>query len=99
MYAVLCAAQGRGAKGQNEYEFSLEFLLPVKTEVCVFFFGNNRPECLHLSPSFAPCESVCPGELQVHTAAGEYHGAERAAWVVGEISGAGAKTGLPDSRL
>ncbi|KAM9753811.1 very-long-chain (3R)-3-hydroxyacyl-CoA dehydratase [Menidia menidia] len=26
-------AQGHGAKGQNEYEFSLEFLLPVKTEV------------------------------------------------------------------
>lgn len=30
-----CAAQGRGAKGQNEYEFSLEFLLPVKSEVRV----------------------------------------------------------------
>ncbi|KAM9351573.1 very-long-chain (3R)-3-hydroxyacyl-CoA dehydratase [Symphorus nematophorus] len=26
-------AQGHGAKGQNEYEFSLEFLLPVKPEV------------------------------------------------------------------
>uniref|UniRef100_A0A8D0D974 Very-long-chain (3R)-3-hydroxyacyl-CoA dehydratase n=1 Tax=Sander lucioperca TaxID=283035 RepID=A0A8D0D974_SANLU len=26
-------AQGHGAKGQNEYEFSLEFLLPVKSEV------------------------------------------------------------------
>ncbi|XP_013859111.1 very-long-chain (3R)-3-hydroxyacyl-CoA dehydratase [Austrofundulus limnaeus] len=26
-------AQGRGAKGQNEYEFSLEFLFPVKPEV------------------------------------------------------------------
>uniref|UniRef100_A0A672YDM7 Very-long-chain (3R)-3-hydroxyacyl-CoA dehydratase n=1 Tax=Sphaeramia orbicularis TaxID=375764 RepID=A0A672YDM7_9TELE len=26
-------AQGRGAKGQNEYEFSLEFLLPVKPEI------------------------------------------------------------------
>ncbi|XP_037307573.1 very-long-chain (3R)-3-hydroxyacyl-CoA dehydratase [Pungitius pungitius] len=26
-------AQGHGAKGQNEYEFSLEFLLPVKAEV------------------------------------------------------------------
>ncbi|XP_040018732.2 very-long-chain (3R)-3-hydroxyacyl-CoA dehydratase [Gasterosteus aculeatus] len=26
-------AQGRGAKGQNEYEFSLEFLLAVKSEV------------------------------------------------------------------
>ncbi|CAN9499348.1 unnamed protein product [Ophioblennius macclurei] len=27
------AAQGHGAKGQNEYEFNLEFLLPVKSEV------------------------------------------------------------------
>ncbi|KAG8012683.1 Very-long-chain (3R)-3-hydroxyacyl-CoA dehydratase [Nibea albiflora] len=27
------SAQGHGAKGQNEYEFSLEFLLPVKPEV------------------------------------------------------------------
>ncbi|RVE71815.1 hypothetical protein OJAV_G00055410 [Oryzias javanicus] len=26
-------AQGHGAKGQNEYEFSLEFLFPVKPEV------------------------------------------------------------------
>uniref|UniRef100_A0A3Q3VRB7 Very-long-chain (3R)-3-hydroxyacyl-CoA dehydratase n=1 Tax=Mola mola TaxID=94237 RepID=A0A3Q3VRB7_MOLML len=26
-------AQGHGAKGQNEYEFNLEFLLPVKPEV------------------------------------------------------------------
>ncbi|XP_041852770.1 very-long-chain (3R)-3-hydroxyacyl-CoA dehydratase [Melanotaenia boesemani] len=26
-------AQGHGAKGQNEYEFNLEFLLPVKSEV------------------------------------------------------------------
>ncbi|CAK6950974.1 very-long-chain (3R)-3-hydroxyacyl-CoA dehydratase [Scomber scombrus] len=26
-------AQGHGAKGQNEYEFSLEFVLPVKPEV------------------------------------------------------------------
>uniref|UniRef100_A0A672J3J4 Very-long-chain (3R)-3-hydroxyacyl-CoA dehydratase n=1 Tax=Salarias fasciatus TaxID=181472 RepID=A0A672J3J4_SALFA len=27
------AAQGNGAKGQNEYEFNLAFLLPVKTKV------------------------------------------------------------------
>lgn len=25
--------QGHGAKGENEYEFSLEFLKPVKPEV------------------------------------------------------------------
>lgn len=30
----LCAAEGHGAKGQNDYEFSLEFVLPVKPEVC-----------------------------------------------------------------
>lgn len=32
---LLCAAQGRGAKGQNDYEFSLAFLLPVKPEVFI----------------------------------------------------------------
>lgn len=32
---ILCVAQGHGAKGQNEYEFSLEFILPVKAEVCI----------------------------------------------------------------
>ncbi|XP_070686246.1 very-long-chain (3R)-3-hydroxyacyl-CoA dehydratase [Pempheris klunzingeri] len=31
--ALQFRAQGHGAKGQNEYEFSLEFLLPVKPEV------------------------------------------------------------------
>ncbi|XP_071354349.1 very-long-chain (3R)-3-hydroxyacyl-CoA dehydratase [Trachinotus anak] len=30
---LLFRAQGHGAKGQNEYEFSLEFLSPVKPEV------------------------------------------------------------------
>ncbi|CAB1446774.1 unnamed protein product [Pleuronectes platessa] len=30
---LLFRAQGNGAKGQNEYEFSLEFLSPVKPEV------------------------------------------------------------------
>ncbi|KAG7245382.1 hypothetical protein INR49_010832 [Caranx melampygus] len=30
---LLFKAQGHGAKGQNEYEFSLEFLSPVKPEV------------------------------------------------------------------
>lgn len=35
VYGILCVAQGHGAKGQNEYEFSLEFNLPVKSEVCI----------------------------------------------------------------
>uniref|UniRef100_A0A3P9LXC3 Very-long-chain (3R)-3-hydroxyacyl-CoA dehydratase n=1 Tax=Oryzias latipes TaxID=8090 RepID=A0A3P9LXC3_ORYLA len=30
---INCSARGHGAKGQNEYEFSLEFLFPVKPEV------------------------------------------------------------------
>lgn len=34
-FAVFYAAQGYGAKGLNEYEFSLEFLSPVKSKVCV----------------------------------------------------------------
>lgn len=37
LYFILCVAQGHGAKGQNEYEFSLEFLLPVKPEVGIRF--------------------------------------------------------------
>lgn len=37
LYGILCIAQGHGAKGQNEYEFSLEFLLPVKPVVCIHF--------------------------------------------------------------
>uniref|UniRef100_A0A7N6BC22 Very-long-chain (3R)-3-hydroxyacyl-CoA dehydratase n=1 Tax=Anabas testudineus TaxID=64144 RepID=A0A7N6BC22_ANATE len=35
-------AQGRGAKGQNEYEFSLELLLPVKPDVCVSYKSTQR---------------------------------------------------------
>lgn len=32
------AAQGHGAKGENEYRFSLEFLEPVKPEVLILGF-------------------------------------------------------------
>lgn len=31
-------AQGHGAKGDNEYKFSLEFLEPVRPEVLLFLF-------------------------------------------------------------
>lgn len=31
---LLWTAEGHGAKGQNDYAFSLEFVLPVKQEVC-----------------------------------------------------------------
>lgn len=43
MYAIfLCLARGHGAKGQNEYEFSLEFLSPVKPEVCIHWKISPR---------------------------------------------------------
>lgn len=42
LYGILCVAQGHGAKGQNEYEFSLEFLSPVKPEVCIHFKTGQR---------------------------------------------------------
>lgn len=32
-------ARGHGAKGENQYEFSLEFLEPVKPEVWIIWFG------------------------------------------------------------
>ena len=38
----VCLAQGHGAKGQNEYEFSLEFLSPVKPEVCIHWKITSR---------------------------------------------------------
>ena len=37
------------------------------------------------------------GEPQVHTEAGEYYSAERAAGLVGETDCTGAQTGLPGS--
>lgn len=33
IYSALFLGEGHGAKGENEYEFSLEFLKPVKPEV------------------------------------------------------------------
>lgn len=50
--SILCAAQGRGAKGQNEYEFSLELLLPVKPDVCVYITVNHRNIILFLTYAF-----------------------------------------------
>lgn len=38
----LCAAQGYGAKGLNEYHFSLEVFLPVKPEVCASLFKKKK---------------------------------------------------------
>lgn len=35
-------AQGHGAKGENEYKFSLEFLEPVKPEVLIIWFGISK---------------------------------------------------------
>lgn len=56
-YGVLCAAQGHGAKGQNEYGFSLEFLSPVKPEVCTHFKISIHFTPLLLIPSgSADCE-------------------------------------------
>lgn len=49
---INCSARGHGAKGQNEYEFSLEFLFPVKPEVCVLL------KCLNFNDSF-PLSLFC----------------------------------------
>lgn len=50
-FYISCIAQGHGAKGQNEYEFGLEFLFPVKPEVHISSFTSSflRPVSVFLT--------------------------------------------------
>lgn len=47
----LCwTAQGHGAKGDNDYEFSLDFLEPVKPEVFYYFLFQKCSVSLVIIP-------------------------------------------------
>ncbi len=84
-FCLFCSFQGQGygAKGENEYEFSLEFLKPVKPEVTAIF-------PLYCCEKFLKTQKrrrnmkrfVSTGETQIHPAAGEYHSKEAGARLV-----------------
>lgn len=38
------SAQGHGAKGDNIYEFEIEFLEPVEPKVGIFYLSNSCKE-------------------------------------------------------
>ena len=80
----LIKGQGHGAKGQNDYQFSLAFRLPVNPEVRtspVYLDGISNAVEMYSDDNLMSCMIV--GELQVHTEAGEYYSKESSARLVG----------------